>query len=293
LLVCNDDHWWQARCIGNGAFANCENSRASSRIGLIPSEALQLLKNTVESDLKGDGSIRSRGSQEMELIYESVCRMSLRDGFSRAIVLVGAPGVGRVLFEIFRVLEPVQRNRFLPFRTNEIEGVDYYFVEKPVMEKMIYSGQMLEFGEYRGNLYGTALSSVRGAQKFGTPLITPHPLALQLLRTPEFMPFIIFIKPPDAAAFKNTRLTSSSTPRTSTTSSKRKINISRTFSDAEIEQIINNSVLMHKQYGHLFDAVIVNEDLEESFTQLIRLINDLETKPTWVPLCWATNIRFD
>ncbi|VDM57588.1 unnamed protein product [Angiostrongylus costaricensis] len=274
LLVCNDDHWWQARCIGNGAFATCENSKASSRIGLIPSEALQLLKNTVENDLKGDGrgSTRSRGSQEMELIYESVCRMSLRDGFSRVIVLVGAPGVGRA---------------------NEIEGVDYYFVERSVMEKMIYSGQMLEFGEYRGNLYGTALCSVRGAQKFGTPLITPHPLALQLLRTPEFMPFIIFIKPPDAAAFKDTRIAGPNTPRTSTTSSKRKFNISRTFSDAEIEQIINNSVLLHKQYGHLFDAVIVNEDFEESFTQLIRLINDLETKPTWVPLCWATNIRFD
>ncbi|KAJ1362698.1 hypothetical protein KIN20_022350 [Parelaphostrongylus tenuis] len=290
LLVCNDDHWWQARCIGNGAFANCEDIKR-----------LELLKSTAENDHRGDGkgSIRSGGSQETELIYESVCRMTLRDGFSRTIVLVGSPGVGRN--ELKRRLLTRFPHRFsttVPHttrlkRASEVEGVDYYFVERSVMERMIYSGQMLEFGEYKGNLYGTALCSVRGAKKVGTPLITPHPLALQILRTPEFMPFIVFIKPPDAATFKNTRATSSSPSRSSATNSKKKISMQRTFSDYEIEQIINNSALLHKQYGHLFDAVIVNEDLEESFAQLVRLINDLETKPTWVPLCWATNFRFD
>lgn len=57
-------------------------------------------------------------------------------------------------------------------------------------------------GLLAGNLYGTALCSVRDAKNRGTPLITPHPLALQLLRTSEFMPFIIFVQPPDKAAFK-------------------------------------------------------------------------------------------
>ncbi|KJH45544.1 SH3 domain protein [Dictyocaulus viviparus] len=28
LLVCNDDHWWQARRIGSGAFAHCEDNRS-------------------------------------------------------------------------------------------------------------------------------------------------------------------------------------------------------------------------------------------------------------------------
>lgn len=44
------------------------------------------------------------------------------------------------------------------------------------------------------------------------------------------------------------------------------------------------------RYGHLFDAIIINKDLEESTTQLLHLINDVETKPTWVPLSWATNL---
>ncbi|KHJ98267.1 PDZ/DHR/GLGF domain protein [Oesophagostomum dentatum] len=296
LQTCNDDHWWQARRIGNGAFANCEDPKASSRVGLIPSEALQLSKSMSDieqkqTDGRASGS-RSGSSHETEYIYESVCRLAPREGLSRIIVLVGPPGVGRN--ELKRRLLARFPQRFSttvphttrPKRAGEVEGVDYYFTERPVMEKMIYSGQMLEFGEFRGNLYGTALSSVRDAQQAGIPLITPHPLALQLLRTSEFMPFIVFIQPPDAATFKNTRVISTSLPR----GQSNKSSTTRMFSDAEIEQIINGGTALYKQYGHIFDATIINKDLEESTAQLIRLIGDVETKPTWVPLSWATNL---
>ncbi|VDP12255.1 unnamed protein product [Heligmosomoides polygyrus] len=305
LLACNDDHWWQARRVGNGAFANCEDIKgiltASSRIGLIPSEALQLAKVTAEHDQKhadGRGSSRSKSNPEAEhLIYESVCRVTPRSESRRLIVLLGPPGVGRN--EMKRRLLARFPQRFsttIPHTTRarrpgEAEGVDYYFVERPVMEKMIFSGQMLEFGEYRGNLYGTALCSVRDAKNRGTPLITPHPLALQLLRTSEFMPFIIFVQPPDKAAFKKTRSMDSSS-RTSSSTPKKSSGV-RMFTDAEIDQIIESSASLHKQYGHLLDATILNKDLEESCAQLLRLINDLETKPTWVPLSWATNLRSD
>ncbi|EYC02806.1 hypothetical protein Y032_0098g3133 [Ancylostoma ceylanicum] len=316
LLACNDDHWWQvnhffsvfsisfiknttlkARRIGSGAFAHCEDMKAS-RIGLIPSEALQMTKSMSEIEQRptdGRGSSRSGSSHESEYVYESVCRLSPRDGISRIIVLVGPPGVGRN--ELKRRLLSRYPQRFSttvphttrPKRTGEVEGVDYYFTERSVMEKMIYSGQMLEFGEFRGNLYGTALCSVRDAQQAGIPLITPHPLALQLLRTHEFLPFIVFIQPPDAATFKNTRVVNASLPRGSSGQS-RNASVTRMFSDAEIEQIINGGATLYKQYGHLFDAIIINKDLEESTTQLLHLISDVETKPTWVPLSWATNL---
>ena len=83
-----------------------------------------------------------------------------------------------------------------------MQAADYYFVERDFMETMITNGEMLEFGEYRGNLYGTALSAVYDARKQGIPLLTPHHLALRLLRTAELKPFIIFIQPPDASVFK-------------------------------------------------------------------------------------------
>ena len=45
---------------------------------------------------------------------------------------------------------------------------------------------------------------------------------------------------------------------------------------------------LDRQYGHLFDARIVNCQLEESLTQLISLLQAIESKPSWVPLSWAT-----
>nr|CDJ84186.1 PDZ and Variant SH3 and Guanylate kinase domain containing protein [Haemonchus contortus] len=301
LLACNDDHWWQARRIGNGAFASSDDIKGSSRIGLIPSEALQLAKATSEHEQKktdSRGSIRSKGSHDAELVYESVCRIVPREDASRIVVLLGPPGVGRN--ELKRRLLARYPQRFsttVPhttraMRVGEVEGVDYYFVERPVMEKMIYFGQMLEYGEYKGNLYGTALASVHDAKRRGTLLITPHPLALPLLRTSEFMPFIIFIQPPDKVTFKATRAVGSQCTRASTSTLKRG-GCGRFFTDTEIEQVLESSALLYKQYRHLLDATLINKDLEESCTQLLRLINDLETKPTWVPLSWATHIRSD
>ncbi|WKY01686.1 hypothetical protein Q1695_015582 [Nippostrongylus brasiliensis] len=301
LLACNDDHWWQARRIGNGAFANCEDIKASSRIGLIPSEALQLAKITADLELKyadGRGSSKSRSNSESELIYESVCRVTPRQESARIVVLLGPPGVGRnemkrrLLARFPRRFSTTIPHTSRAMRSGEAEGVDYYFVERTVMEKMIYSGEMLEFGEYKGNLYGTALCSVRDARLRGTPVITPHPLALPLLRTSEFMPFIIFVQPPDKAAFKKTRSVEATASRGSLSTPK-KASGGRFFTDAEIDRIIESSGALYKQYGHIVDSTILNKDLEESCTQLLQLINNLETKPTWVPLSWATNLRSD
>ncbi len=36
-------------------------------------------------------------------------------------------------------------------------------------------------------------------------------------------------------------------------------------------------------YGHLFDAAIVNTDLDKAYQELLRLINKLDTEPQWVP----------
>ncbi|KIH51518.1 hypothetical protein ANCDUO_18396, partial [Ancylostoma duodenale] len=75
LLACNDDHWWQtknttfkARRIGSGAFAHCEDIKAASRIGLIPSEVLQMTKSMSEIEQRptdGRGSSRSGSSHEV------------------------------------------------------------------------------------------------------------------------------------------------------------------------------------------------------------------------------------
>uniref|UniRef100_A0A1I7XSZ7 SCP domain-containing protein n=1 Tax=Heterorhabditis bacteriophora TaxID=37862 RepID=A0A1I7XSZ7_HETBA len=62
----------------------------------------------------------------------------------------------------------------------------------------------------------------------------------------------------------------------------------RGFTDLEIEHIVNAGLQLDKQYGHLFDARIINGSLEDTMSRIIKLLNALESKPTWAPLSWAT-----
>lgn len=43
---------------------------------------------------------------------------------------------------------------------------------------------------------------------------------------------------------------------------------------------------MEDQYGHYFDLIIVNKDVESAYQQLLCEINMLEREPQWVPGTW-------
>lgn len=93
-----------------------------------------------------------------------------------------------------------------PQRPAETNGKDYYFVTRDKMEEEIQAGKFIEFGEYKGNLYGTASESVRSIINTGfVCVLNPHSQALKMLRTCEFKPYIIFIKPPEFEVLKQSR----------------------------------------------------------------------------------------
>lgn len=58
----------------------------------------------------------------------------------------------------------------------EEEGKEYYFASREVMEEGIRDGKFVEYGEYRGNLYGTSLDSVFTIVRSGRVcILNPHP----------------------------------------------------------------------------------------------------------------------
>ena len=60
-------------------------------------------------------------------------------------------------------------------KTGEADGVDYHFLERQQMERDIDDGLFVEFGEYKGNLYGTATRSVKEIVELGyTCILNPH-----------------------------------------------------------------------------------------------------------------------
>lgn len=43
---------------------------------------------------------------------------------------------------------------------------------------------------------------------------------------------------------------------------------------------------MEHNFGYFFDATIVNIDPDQAFHELLRLIDNLDTEPQWVPTSW-------
>lgn len=60
----------------------------------------------------------------------------------------------------------------------------------------------------------------------------------------------------------------------------------RGFTDAELEQMISASEQLFQIYGHMFDHVLTNANLDATLEQLLIIINRLEHEPTWVPSDW-------
>jgi len=56
-------------------------------------------------------------------------------------------------------------------RMGEVDGVDYFFVEKENFEEDIKAGNFLEYAEVHGNYYGTSLRAVREALDEGKLVI--------------------------------------------------------------------------------------------------------------------------
>jgi len=62
-------------------------------------------------------------------------------------------------------LPPLDTSRGM--KSYEVDGRDYFFVSRQTMENFIQKKKFIEFGEYRGYLYGTSKDSIKRAMKSG------------------------------------------------------------------------------------------------------------------------------
>lgn len=56
-------------------------------------------------------------------------------------------------------------------RTGEVDGREYFFVSKEVFEESVLQGEMLEWAEFAGNLYGTPRQPVIDQLELGNPVL--------------------------------------------------------------------------------------------------------------------------
>ena len=162
--------------------------------------------------------------------------------------MTGASGVGKDT--IRREALPVFSNLHYSIsattrkqRPGEIEGQNYYFVEKDRFQEMIRHGELLEYAEYVDDYYGTPVAPVVEALERGEDGLIEHELAgaRQVReRLPEAR--MLFIAPPSLAELER-RL------RGRGTDSEEKIQRRLARARDEIRAV------------HEFDYVVVNDHL--------------------------------
>uniref|UniRef100_A0A8C8ABF1 Membrane palmitoylated protein 3 n=1 Tax=Otus sunia TaxID=257818 RepID=A0A8C8ABF1_9STRI len=300
----DDPTWWQAKRVGD----------TNLRAGLIPSKQFQerfippsspltycdcegyfngqyiaglrrsfrLSRKEKENNLN-EGKQAEQADAAEFLTYEEVTKYQQQPGEQqRLVVLIGC--LGAKLSELKQKVvseNPQEYGVAVPHTTrskksHEKEGVEYNFVSKQSFETDVQQNKFVEHGEYKENLYGTSLEAIRSVMaKKKVCLVDVVPEAVKHLRTPEFKPYVIFVKPliPEKKKY--------------VLKSPLSEEISAPLQDEEQQEIINSAAFIEEQYGHLIDTVLVKEDLQSACNQLKTVLEKLNKDSFWVPVNWV------
>jgi len=180
----------------------------------------------------------------------------------KLIVIAGPSGVGKGTL-ISRLLKSdpsyqlsVSATTREP-RAGEIDGKHYQFLSEQEFEQKISNGDFLEWAEFSQHKYGTLKSEVSAILDAGKHVILEIELA-GVRQVKEIAPetIAIFVIPPDLAQLKDRLMARGSEPAEQI---ERRLKIAETEISARKE----------------FDWVLVNDELEASFAQLLKYLKSV------------------
>uniref|UniRef100_A0A3Q3WEM9 Membrane protein, palmitoylated 7b (MAGUK p55 subfamily member 7) n=1 Tax=Mola mola TaxID=94237 RepID=A0A3Q3WEM9_MOLML len=307
IMSQDDATWWQAK--HEGEF--------NPRAGLIPSKQFQERRFALRGptvtlplqrtftgfrksfrlsrrDKKTNKSMYESKKSEMYDMadvptYEEVTLYRRQNGAkNRLVVLVGPTGVGlNELKKKLLISDPQHFSVTIPHtsrakRNQENDGVEYHFISKHLFETDIHNNKFIEYGEYKGNYYGTSLDSIRSVlSKNKVCLLDVQPHTIKHLRTAEFKPIVVFVKPPSIERLRETR------QNAKITSGKDDKGSAKPFMEEDFQEMVKTAQMMESQYGHLFEKIIVNDDLSVASSELQLVLEKVENEPHWVPVSWT------
>ena len=142
-----------------------------------------------------------------------------------------------------------------PQRPNEVDGKDYYFIDKEKFEQMINDGDFIEWASVHDNYYGTSFRELEKADDEEKILILDIDIQGALyIKEKGIDANYIFITPPSMEILKK-RLEGRST---------------------ETEESIKLRLWNAKrelEYKDKFDIIIENDDIDEAYKKLEEAIN--------------------
>ena len=149
-----------------------------------------------------------------------------------------------------------------PPRPSERDGVDYHFVDRARFETMAEAGDLVEWAEVHGRLYGTPRAAVEAASARGEHVVLDIDVqgARQIRRAlPDAL--LVFVLPPDVEALLD-RLTGRGSE-----------------DPAEVARRLR-SALEELQAVPEFDYVVVNDDLERCLGEIRGIVENRGGAPS-------------
>lgn len=176
------------------------------------------------------------------------------------IVISGPSGVGkgtvrRALFEMknHNLVYSVSVTTRPP-RKDEVDGKDYYFVDKKTFEQDIIEDKFLEHAEFVGNYYGTPKDKVEEALDSGKEVVLEIEVegALQVREKMKDAVFIFLVPPSKKALYD----------RLNARGTENKELIDRRFQKAEKEFLL----------AYKYDYIVVNDDVNNAADRIMAII---------------------
>ena len=145
-----------------------------------------------------------------------------------------------------------------PMRPGEVEGRDYFFVDRARFDRLVENDDFLEWAEVFGNCYGTPRAEVREGLKHGEDFLFDIDWqgTQQLYQRAQGDVVRVFLLPPSIGELE------------------RRLRSRGTDSDAVIQSRMDRA---RAEIGHwdAYDYVVINDDVEACFGK-VRMILEAE-----------------
>lgn len=87
------------------------------------------------------------------------------------------------------------------------------------------------------------------------------------------MPYVIYIGPPNLIKLKEL-----------------KMSMNESFKDSDLLDIIDRGREIEELYGHYFDKIIRNFDMDKTYQELFETINHVQNSESWIPTRWLSSL---
>lgn len=191
---------------------------------------------------------------------------SLAERRGRLLVISGPSGVGKsTVVEALRSRRPLGFSvsaTTRPPRPGEVDGEHYHFVDDAEFDRLVESGELLEWAEYGGNRYGTPKTPVLESLDRGEDLVLDIE-NVGALKVKEALPeaVLVFVLPPSRAELE-ARL--------------------RGRADTDAAAIERRLAVADDQIAQArrrYDWLVTNDDVDSVMNQIDRILGASERTP--------------